>query len=296
MREETHFLSRGEHCAAWLYLPDGPGPHACVVLAHGFAGTREARLGAYAERFRGSGFAALVFDYRHFGDSGGEPRQLMSIARQHADWRAAVSFARAQEDIDADRIALWGSSLSGGHVIWIGSEDIRLRGVIAQTPFADGLSALRAAGPANAVRLTAAGLRDLAGALRGRDPYLIPAAAEPGCTAAMNQPDALSGYLRLFEEGDAAFNNECAARFALTIGLYRPISRAGGVRCPLLVQTVDGDRVTPPEPAARMAELAPQGRLAAYDGGAGHFDIYVDELFERSVADQTEFLREVLAT
>ena len=61
-------------------------PHGCmcqtatgrfpgVVLAHGWTGVREQRLDAYAERFAGAGLAALVFDYRHFGASAGEPRQ-----------------------------------------------------------------------------------------------------------------------------------------------------------------------------------------------------------------------------
>ena len=46
-------------------------------MAHGFSGVREQRLDAYAERFAQAGLAVLVFDYRHFGASGGEPRQLL---------------------------------------------------------------------------------------------------------------------------------------------------------------------------------------------------------------------------
>ena len=77
-------------------------PHGCtcrtatgafpgVVLAHGWTGVREQRLDAYAERFAGAGLAALVFDYRHFGASSGEPRQLLDVKRELADWQAAIA-------------------------------------------------------------------------------------------------------------------------------------------------------------------------------------------------------------
>ena len=82
-------------------------------MAHGFSGVRDQRLDAYAERFAAAGLACLVFDYRHFGDSGGQPRQLLDIGRQLDDWRAAIAFARSLEEVDGDRIGLWGTSFSG---------------------------------------------------------------------------------------------------------------------------------------------------------------------------------------
>src|SRR3954453_11513502 len=113
-REDIEFHSGGNTCAAWLYRPEGDEPHPIVVLAHGFGGVREARLWAYAERFADAGIAALVFDYRGFGGSSGEPRQLLSIPRQLDDWRAALSFARGLDGIDPGRVAAWGTSFSGG--------------------------------------------------------------------------------------------------------------------------------------------------------------------------------------
>ncbi len=79
-REEVRFRSAEDECAAWLYLPDAGGePAPGVVLAHGFGGTREARLDAYAGRFCAAGYAALIFDYRHFGASSGEARAQMTL-------------------------------------------------------------------------------------------------------------------------------------------------------------------------------------------------------------------------
>jgi dienelactone hydrolase len=286
-RRDITFDSSGEQCAAWLYEPDAAGPHPCVVLAHGFGGVRTARLWAFAEHFTAAGFAALVFDYRHFGDSGGEPRQLIDIPEQLDDWRAAIAFARGLERVDPDRVALWGSSFSGGHVAVVAAEDHRVAAAISQGPFLDGLWALRAAGPRNIGRLTVAGLRDELARLRGRPPYMLAVVGPPGSTAAMNSPDAEPGYRALFEPGDE-FRNEVPARIGLRIGLYRPIRHARRITCPWLVCVADGDMVTPPQPALKAAARAPLGEVRRY--GVGHFDIYVGETFERVVADQLAFL------
>ena len=165
-RAEVSFQSGGERCSAWLYRP--AQATSCVVLAHGWTGVREQRLDAYAERFAAAGLAALVFDYRHFGASDGQPRQLLDIRRQHADWRAAVAYARGLAGIDPARVALWGSSFSGGHVIEVAARDPRIAAVVAQVPFVDGLANLTRLGRLHALRLTLAGLRDQLGALAGR--------------------------------------------------------------------------------------------------------------------------------
>jgi len=109
-REDVTFTSGGTRCAAWLYRPDAAaGDVPCVVMAHGFTGTRSDRLPAYAERFAAAGLAALVFDYRHFGDSEGEPRQHEDSAGKLADLRDAVGYLGTRPEVDADRI---GSSVT----------------------------------------------------------------------------------------------------------------------------------------------------------------------------------------
>jgi fermentation-respiration switch protein FrsA (DUF1100 family) len=123
-REDLAFASGDDTCAAWLYRPDGvAGPAPCVVMAHGFSATREDTLPSYAERFAAAGMAVLLFDYRHFGDSTGTPRQLLDIGRQQADYHAAVAFARTLDGIDAQRVGLFGTSFSGGHVVAVAAQD-----------------------------------------------------------------------------------------------------------------------------------------------------------------------------
>ncbi|MDO9352050.1 MAG: alpha/beta fold hydrolase [Solirubrobacteraceae bacterium] len=137
-REDVEFLSHGTRCSAWLYRPtSGEARPPLVVMGHGLGGTRDLRLAAYAERFAAAGFAALVFDYRYSGSSDGEPRQLVDVRRQLEDWHAVLAFARTLE-IDRDRIAIWGTSFGGGHVMRIGAEDQAVAAVVAQCPFTDG--------------------------------------------------------------------------------------------------------------------------------------------------------------
>src|SRR5688572_11896313 len=102
-RRELHFPSGTDRCHAWLYLPsDADGaPPPVLVMAHGLGAVKALRLGAFAERFQAEGYACLVFDYRNFGESEGEPRELLSIRRQREDWRAAVAFARTLPEVDS---------------------------------------------------------------------------------------------------------------------------------------------------------------------------------------------------
>ena len=120
MRDDVRIPSRGEELAAYVYRPDATGGDApCVVMAHGFSATRDDGLPGYAEAFRDAGFVVVLFDYRHFGASTGEPRQLLDIARQHDDYRAVIGWARGLDGVDPERIVVWGSSFSGGHVLAI---------------------------------------------------------------------------------------------------------------------------------------------------------------------------------
>ena len=172
-RVDVRIPSHGEELAAYLYRPsDGDDPVPCVVMAHGFSATRDDGLPDYAEAFADAGFAVLLFDYRHFGASTGLPRQLLDIGRQQDDYRAAVQWARRADGIDPDRIALWGSSFSGGHVLTVAAADPRIAAVIAQAPYTDSLPILRRMSVRNLVPAAVAALRDSAGAVLGREPVL----------------------------------------------------------------------------------------------------------------------------
>ncbi len=285
-RLDVAFPSAGDDCRAWLFMPAAERP-PLVILGHGLGGTREFGLEPYARRFADAGIAALVFTYRHFGDSGGQPRQLLDIERQLDDWAAALTYARGLEGIDRERIALWGTSFGGGHVIEVAARDGAVAAVVSQCPFTDGLAATRAASPRSLVRTLAPALRDELARIRNRPPVLVPLVGPPGSTGLMTSPDSEPGYRALIPPG-MPFENGVAARFINRVGFYRPGRSASKLSSPVLFCICDKDAVAPPETALRYAESAPRGEVKRYP--IGHFDIYVGEPFERAVADQTEFL------
>jgi pimeloyl-ACP methyl ester carboxylesterase len=286
-RSDISFPSNGTECAAWLYRPEGDGPHPLVVMAHGFSATRELGLEPYAQRFCAAGLGVLLFDYRHFGASGGEPRQLLDIREQHADYHAAIAWGRRLDWVDPARVALFGSSFSGGHVVVVASQDPRIAAVVAQCPFEDGIATARALFGVNMLKLTAAGIRDQVGALTGRAPHYVPAVGEPGSFAVMTTPDSRPGFDAIVP-ADTRWENRVAARIALHFATYRPGASARHVRCPILFCVCDRDALAPAEATVRHAHRAPLAEVKRYP--IGHFDIYVGEWYERAVADQVAFL------
>jgi dienelactone hydrolase len=286
-REDVYFPSGGDLCAGWMYLPEGVESPPVVILGHGFGATREMGLDAFAERFAAAGMAALAFTYRHFGDSGGEPRQVLSINRQLADWDAAIEYVKHRGDVDGGRVAVWGSSFGGGHAITVASRHPELRAAVAQCPFTDGQASARALGPVGTMRLLPVVSRDYVARIAGREPVRIAVAGKPGTRAIMNAPDALPGYLALVPEG-TGFVNEVAARIATAATFYRPGRAAKDVQLPILFCVCDHDSVTPPAQTLAYARRAPMGEIKSY--AFGHFDIYLGEPFEEVVSDQIEFL------
>lgn len=286
-RRDVRFASQGSSCAGWLYLPEGPGPFPAILMAHGFALVKGAGLPAYASRFAAAGLAVLVFDYRHFGESEGEPRQVLDIGKQLEDWRAALSFLRGLPEVDASRIALWGSSFSGGHVLSIASEETGIAAVVSQVPFTDGLWAAAASGPWLTLKLSAAAAIDGVRALLGREPYTVPVVGKPGSVAAMTQPGSDEGY-RAIADQDPHFRDAVAARIFAALALYRPGRTTARIACPVLMCVGEKDAVTPPEPAYAAIARAPRGELKRYP--IGHFDIYQGTWFETAVRDQLVFL------
>jgi fermentation-respiration switch protein FrsA (DUF1100 family) len=267
----------------------GPAGRPCIVMGHGLGATRDSGLDGFAEAFAAAGADVLAFDYRGFGASGGEPRQVASPARQREDYAAVIAHARTLDGVDPDRIVAWGTSFAGGLVFQVAAADPRIGGVIALTPASDGIAALlatvRSEGPLHAARLTALGLKDAAGAVRGRAPFLAPIVAGPGEGAVLTAPGALAAYTSMAGE---TWRNEVAARFFLQVGLHRPVTKAKAVRCPVLVQVADDDLSAPPSAQSKVAEKA---RAEVHHYPCDHFDVYPGrEWFDRVLAHQLAFL------
>lgn len=290
--EEQSFISQGVSCAARVYRPkavDSSPP--VIVMAHGFGSVRALRLYAYAERFAAEGYAVVVFDYRNFGDSDGEPRQLLDVGSQHEDWRAALAFARTLDGVESARVVAWGTSFGGGHALTLAGSGESLAAVIAQVPHVSGPAAVRATGLAASARLASSAIRDQLAGLLGRPPVYVPIVARPGNKAIMSTPDAVPGLERLLEDSgtpQGVYREDVAARIGLKIGFYSPIKRVASIDCPVLIQIAADDAITPRRVAKKAASKIRDATVHVYE--CGHFDPYVEPIFSKVIDDQIAFL------
>ena len=289
-REKVWFDSGDTQCAAWHY----PGTNGgCVIMAGGFAVTKEPGTDKFAKRFHEAGFSVLAFDYRHLGESGGQPRQVARVREQLADWDAAIGFAAALPEVDAARLAIWAFSASGGYIFQLAARDPRLAAAIAQTPNADNQAASRNAAryqkPGALLRFTGRGLLDAVGSLAGRPPRMVPLGGPPGTVALLTTPDVADVDAALNPGGRyPEWRQEVAARSALRMGLSRPGRWASRVRRPLLVLVCDQDRSALAEPSVRAARRAPGAELVRLPGG--HYAPFL-AVHEQAVAAELSFLR-----
>jgi uncharacterized protein len=288
LREDLSIRSGDDELAAWLYRPDGEDGYGCVVLMHGFTATRDERLDRFCELFSDAGIAALAFDFRHLGASGGEPRQLIDLRRQYQDCDAALAHARELDGIDSSRVVVWGTSFAGGHALDAAARHPWLAAAICLVPLIDGAVPPQGMTPTRAAWATAAGLRDLLRARGGREPYRVPAVGPPGDRAAMPNEGAWESSQRTVPH--SLWRNEVGARILLQTPRHRPIRNARKVRCPLLIQVAEGETLLRNRPAESASRRAQQGELLRYPG-LDHFDVYWEPGIDTVVADQIAFLR-----
>ncbi len=279
-RQDLEFHCGDDKCAAWMYPACGDALETpVVVMAHGLSGTRRDGLGPFAERFAAAGIAALLFDHRGFGDSGGEP-DLFEPGRQLEDWRGAIACARSLPGVDAERVATFGSSMGGGNALAAAAGDKRVAAVVSQVPFLDMVRQAHRSSPRVAARM-------LAAAARGRR---LPAIGRPEEPAFINAPGGAAGWRHVVAIGeDSRWRNRVSSRWLLGAP-YRPAKHAAGLHCPWLLCVGEADRVARPGPAIAAARRAPLGELRTYPG-VDHFDIYDGTEFEAVVADEVSFLR-----
>lgn len=292
-RVAVRFRSGPVDLAAWHY-PGRSG--ACVVMAGGFAVPKEPATDLFARRFHEAGFSVLAFDCRNLGESAGRPRQLVRIREQLADWRSAVGFAAALPEVDPARLAVWGFSATGGHILTLAARDRRLAAAIAQTPNAGGPAAARHAmsfqTKGAALRTMARGVLDELGGQFGRAPLLLPLGGTPGEVAVLTTPDVLDTDRAIgAAAGHPGWPQTVAARSVLRLGAYRPGRHAPRIACPLLVLVCRDDHSALPAAAERAAQRAPQAELVRLPGG--HYAPFL-AAHEQAVAAQLRFLREKL--
>jgi pimeloyl-ACP methyl ester carboxylesterase len=181
-------------------------------MGHGFSLTQDDGLDTYTRAFADAGLAALSFDYRCFGDSGGEPRQRFNRAAQRQDWLAAYEFARGLDHVDRDRVIPWGYSFGAGHLVaLLTRRRIRPAAALVLAPFVDGLRRIAATPPGAILEVLPPALLDAVGVRR-----TIPVTAEPGSLGAMNLPGEAAGFARAVPD-DSRWRSEITAGVFATV-------------------------------------------------------------------------------
>ena len=287
-KRTVEFDSDGDTCVGDLYLPDRPEHPPVVVMAPGLGLWRTFGLPAIAERFAEAGYAVFLFDFRHLGDSEGEPRGLVSPANQIADYEAAIDTMRETEDVDSNRLVVWGHSLSGGHALSVAAENFRVAGVIATNPFVDGRPYLKAGltKPKQFIKQLVAGCRDTVGHRVGfgRDVRIVD--DEDGF-AVITAPGAKRGLFDLVDR-HADWQNSVPARLLLALPRYRPTTEVDEIRCPTLIVGGRDDQITPSEDAAAAADKIADSTYLELP--IDHLSAFSDD-FETVVDHQLAFLR-----
>lgn len=200
--EHVSFPVDGVVVDATLTLPAdaAPKPVPAVLTGAGFAGVKEMLMPDYSRDFAAGGVASLTFDYPGFGRSGGHPRQHVDPAQQVRTFRAALDRLTADPRIDPTRLAVWGTSLSGGHALVLAATDPRINAVAAIIPFIH----LTPTAKPDLLPLLA---RDALRRLTRRPGLMIPAAGHPGEAAAMNSDGAFE-WAADMAQGAATYRNE----------------------------------------------------------------------------------------
>jgi len=278
LRRDIEFDAEGVTLRGWLYVPDrAPRPAPTVVMAHGFSAVKEMYLDRFAEAFSEAGLACLVFDYRNFGESDGEPRQEIDPWSQVNDYRHALTWAASQPDCDSTRLGVWGTSYSGGHVIVVAAIDRRVRCVVAQVPLVSGHDNARALVRADFL----AGLRaafddDRGKRFRGETPGMLKVVdSDPLAPSALPTADSWAWFSETGQTRAPLWKNEVTLRSVEMFTEYEPGSYLPHIApTPLCMIVAAGDHLTPSELAIGAYESAHQPkRLVILPGG--HFDAYV---------------------
>ncbi|MDH5737517.1 MAG: lysophospholipase [Gammaproteobacteria bacterium] len=290
-KTEEIFISKGIECAAWLYSPADAANPPVILMAHGFSAERSFGLPAFAERFVDEGWAVFVFDYRTFGDSKGVPRNFVNPDMHNEDWDAAIAHVKTLNNIDTDRMILWGTSFSGGHVVCTAARHPEISAIIAQVPFCGPVADAEKPPFTTVIKVIYHLLMDkIKNALTGKRHY-VPVVGKPGSFAIMNTPECWHGFLKLVPE-DRFYANETPAAIYGLIQNYNPSALADRVLCPALVIAGEHDSLIPVAKVREMAGRIPKSTFRSLN--TNHFEPYTGQAFEDNIRLQIDFLKEVL--
>jgi fermentation-respiration switch protein FrsA (DUF1100 family) len=285
MKKDVSFTSQGVVLRGWLLVPDDAGPHPALVVTNGFGSVKELFLDhPYHEVFADAGFVVLVYDHPCCGASDGEPRyELDPIAQQRA-YRDAITFLSMQPEVDPQRIGIWGTSYSGGHVLAVGAVDRRVRCVVSQGMTVSGLrNQVRRYTPDGLVEMRRRWAEDRLARARGEQAEVVQQVGDTGPSA--------DYYASLPEEIVAYWPNRITLLSLEMYGDYEPaafIDRISPTPLMMIVALEDTITFTADCLEAYSRALEPK-RLVTIPGG--HHAFYTSQFTAASTAARDWFVQ-----
>ncbi|KAF7338710.1 Alpha/beta-hydrolase [Mycena sanguinolenta] len=277
----------------WLFKPSGTGPFPVVIAGHGMTAIKDAGLAAFGRRWAvDARYASLIFDYRYFGSSGGEPRNFVSLAEQRDDYEAVIRWVRQRPELYLNnKIVLTGSAMSGLVVSQLALDDPGLAGIMAHSPMLDGYDTVMAAGfnP----RLLFWAVIDQVKGMLGLAPLFIRAVGRPNEFALLNSPSAHPGFTAMFAQGDTPFTdapNLINPRIVFEFMSARPGRHLARARCLVLLVVARDDDTLPARIGFEIGQ-AFQDKVTVVEAPCGHFDIMEGgKGFDINISAQIGFL------
>jgi fermentation-respiration switch protein FrsA (DUF1100 family) len=292
--ERVSFDSGGDRLAGVLHLPDGPstGKLDALVVTGSWTTVKEQMPAQYARRLAAAGFAALTFDFRGFGESGGAPREYEDPARKAEDIRAAARFLRERPEVDARRVSLFAICASTGYAALASASDPGLHRLVLVAPWLHDDALVREVyGGENGVRARLAAAD--AAERRARESGTVdavPAASSTDPSAAMYWPALfLDYYLNPRRGAVPQWRNRLAAASWRPWLTFDGPSLAAGVRAPTLI--VHSEAAAIPAGARRFEERLRVPHESVWLENRNQFRFYDDaETIDDVMRHATRFL------
>lgn len=295
-RHDIEFDSDGVTLRGWHFeAQHQSGDAPVIVMCHGYGAVKEMWLDRYGDRFARAGFHVLCYDNRNLGASDGVPRGEITPWQQIDDFRNAITYAETLPGVDRDRIGIWGTSYSGGHVLVVGATDRRVKAVSSQAPIVDGDANFRQLVRSDFLD----GFRtnfaeDRRARAAGEEPSMVDIVnPDPTAPSALPTPDSWEWFNGTHELRAPSFVNACTLRSVERLSEYRPCAYISLIApTPLLMCVGQNDVLTPTKLALDAYQEAREPKNLVMLPG-GHFDAYVTN-FEASSSAQLGFFTENL--
>jgi len=236
-----------------------------------------------------------VYDTRNWGSSDGTPRLENDPAKSTDDYHEAVTYAISLPEVDPKRIALWGSSYSGGMVVIAGAVDRRVRAVIAQAPFVSGAAFIA---PLDGTPVFDALYANRANIAQGGEPVYTPIIAASREAATKGDPNVVLGkldayeYFQEIEQRRAPWENKMSLDTLFKMAKFEPAAFIHRVApTPLLFVIAEHDSAIPSAQQLAAYDQAREPKEIKILRGRGHFDVYSGEVMEENVNYQIDFLK-----